>query len=488
MSMHPLSTLSLDSHCCYFRLNGSVVDGNAFNSPGTIVQQRFHSFEMLPFHSVQYAQLTAIEKRCLRNGVSVEGATHKQVVDLIKSGGDCLTLTVISVTQQEADRLEPQEDQSGYSYIDYSDKRSLPISIPDYGIVNRNGERYIVFNIHMAGRQLCSRRYREFANLHSLLRKEFSGFNFPKLPGKWPFQLSEQQLDTRRRGLEQYLEKVCAVRVIAESDAVQDFLTDTEDDISASPVDIKVMLPDHEVSTVSVKKSSNAQVVWEILVQRANLTAYTQQYFYLFEIVEYNFERKLQPHEIPHQLYVQNYSTASSTCLCVRRWLFSVAKELTLPDGEQAGRFIFYQAVDEVNRGNIRADGRLYELKALQDAKKAGDYLALARTLPGYGDVVFPHCSCDSRKEGHVVPAVGIKSFRLHACREDGSLEAQMVELTWDSITRSESDEESMSFCFQYNRPDKPARWVKVYTPYHAFLADCFDRIMEERKWEDSGD
>lgn len=37
-----------------------------------------------------------------RNGVNVEGATHKQVVDLIKSGGDCLTLTVISVTPQEA--------------------------------------------------------------------------------------------------------------------------------------------------------------------------------------------------------------------------------------------------------------------------------------------------------------------------------------------------------------------------------------------------
>lgn len=114
---------------------------------------------MLPFHGVQFAQLSAYERRCLwyrgrgrrllliklnniwylicssflslpfscSNGVSVEGATHKQVVDLIKSGGDCLTLTVISVTQQEADRLEPQEDQSGYSYIDYSDKRSLPI-------------------------------------------------------------------------------------------------------------------------------------------------------------------------------------------------------------------------------------------------------------------------------------------------------------------------------------------------------------------------
>jgi len=45
-----------------------------------------------------------------------------------------------------------------------------------------------------------------------------------------PFRLSEQQLDARRRGLEQYLEKVCAIRVIAESDIVQEFLTDCDDD------------------------------------------------------------------------------------------------------------------------------------------------------------------------------------------------------------------------------------------------------------------
>ena len=59
----------------------------------------------------------------------------------------------------------------------------------------------------MAGRHLCSRRYSEFANLHSSLKREFVDFNFPKLPGKWPFSLSEQQLDSRRRGLEQHLEK-----------------------------------------------------------------------------------------------------------------------------------------------------------------------------------------------------------------------------------------------------------------------------------------
>lgn len=215
----------------------------------------------------------------------MEGATHKQVVDLIKSGGDVLTLTVISVTQQEAERLEPQEEAN--SYVDYSEKRSLPISVPDYSTSTVNGERFIVFNIHMAGRQLCSRRYRDFSSLHGTLKKEFVGYNFPKLPSKWPFQLSEQQLDARRRGLEQYLEKVLAVRVIAESESMQEFLTDSEDELSASP--IKVMLPDQEVVMLSVRKSASAQVVWDLLVQRAHLSAFVQQYFFLFEIVEYNF-------------------------------------------------------------------------------------------------------------------------------------------------------------------------------------------------------
>lgn len=52
-------------------------------------------------------------------------------------------------------------------------------------------------------------------------------------------------------------------------------------------------------------------------------------------------------------------------------------------------------------------------------------YLQLARELTGYGEVVFPHCSCDSRKEGHVIASVGAASFKLEACREDGALEVK---------------------------------------------------------------
>jgi sorting nexin-27 len=62
--------------------------------------------------------------------------------------------------------------------------------------VSQLGESYVTFSIYMAGRHLCSRRYREFVDLHNALKEEFIGFNFPKLPGKWPFALNEQQLGT----------------------------------------------------------------------------------------------------------------------------------------------------------------------------------------------------------------------------------------------------------------------------------------------------
>ena len=59
-------------------------------------------------------------------------------------------------------------------------------------------------------------------------------------------RLNEQQLDSRRRCLEQYIETVCAVRVIAESDIMQDFFADTDEQqvkkISVLPVSVPNML------------------------------------------------------------------------------------------------------------------------------------------------------------------------------------------------------------------------------------------------------
>ena len=69
----------------------------------------------------------------------MEGATHRQVVELIKSSDQILKLTVISVAPEIAEKFESNVDsgtgsQGGSMTIDYSDKRSLPITIPGKGL------------------------------------------------------------------------------------------------------------------------------------------------------------------------------------------------------------------------------------------------------------------------------------------------------------------------------------------------------------------
>ena len=81
-----------------------------------------------------------------RNEVNVEGATHKFVVDLIKQGGNELTLTVISVPNFKEDKGDPPSDESsGFSFYDYSERRPMPISVPDYQhVVGDRGDKYVV--------------------------------------------------------------------------------------------------------------------------------------------------------------------------------------------------------------------------------------------------------------------------------------------------------------------------------------------------------
>lgn len=101
------------------------------------------------------------------------------MVELIKDGGDRLQLVVISVNTDDIDRdvASYSDDNSFFYKYDYSDKRSLPITIPNYQNVCVNGERFVAYNVHMAGRHLGSRRFSEFVRLNKLLKVGFWFFN-----------------------------------------------------------------------------------------------------------------------------------------------------------------------------------------------------------------------------------------------------------------------------------------------------------------------
>ena len=54
-------------------------------------------------------------------------------------------------------------------------------------------------------------------------------------------------------------------------------------------------------------------------------------------------------------------------------------------------------------------------------------YIKAVRHLDGYCEVSFPHCPCDSRKEGHVIAIVGRNCFKLQACKTDGTIEVRIT-------------------------------------------------------------
>jgi len=59
----------------------------------------------------------------------------------------------------------------------------------------------------------------------------------------------------------------------------------------------------------------------------------------------------------------------------------------------------------------------------------------MARSLPGYGKVTFPHCPCDARKSGHVIVSVSLRNFKMKACTDQG--EKQVSVITYSSISGS---------------------------------------------------
>lgn len=67
-------------------------------------------------------------------------------------------------------------------------------------------------------------------------------------------------------------------------------------------VDLKVLVPDRSIVTVTLAKNTPADKVYESVVQKIDLAPETTKCFALFEIVEYSFgESRFPPKEyLPH--------------------------------------------------------------------------------------------------------------------------------------------------------------------------------------------
>ncbi|VDK50077.1 unnamed protein product [Cylicostephanus goldi] len=87
-----------------FNVKGQVSEGGQLRSlNGQLYAPLQHVSAVLPDGAAERANLRRGDRILQVNGVNVEGATHRHVVDLIKHGGDRLTMIVISVEDSEVD-------------------------------------------------------------------------------------------------------------------------------------------------------------------------------------------------------------------------------------------------------------------------------------------------------------------------------------------------------------------------------------------------
>lgn len=74
---------------------------------------------------------------------------------------------------------------------------------------------------------------------------------------------------------------------------------------------------------------------------------------------------------MPHALYIQNYSSAAATCILLKKWIFCLRREINLSRKDPwAHTMLFWEAIDDVNKGQVKAGAKLYQLKALQDVRR----------------------------------------------------------------------------------------------------------------------
>jgi sorting nexin-27 len=273
---------------------------------------------------------------------------------------------------------------------------------------------------------------------------------------------------------------------------MQDFLAASDDQASPTPsenkVEVRVLLPDRSIASVKVLKNSMTVDVYRVLAHSIGLSHDTAVHFALFKEEGYNFARKLQPQECPYVIYTEGCSSgsihSSTTCLILKKWVFSKACEESLCSDLQALNYLYCQALDDISHGVIEVADKLSELRFLKDTGRKMEYLDMVRQLTGYGEISLPHCACDARKGGHVIAIAGTSAFKLQACKEDGTAESQVIEFAWNDILQYDVDTDQMSFNFEYHREGRKPRLVRIFTPYNIYLRECFDQIRMELEWE----
>uniref|UniRef100_A0AC35TNT7 Sorting nexin-27 n=1 Tax=Rhabditophanes sp. KR3021 TaxID=114890 RepID=A0AC35TNT7_9BILA len=467
-----------------FNVKGQISEGGQLRSiNGHLLGPCQHVSAILRGGAAQKAGLNLGDNIIEVNEENVEAASHRQVVQLIKKGGEQLKLLVISVPNDEVNGYDNNqfEDKDTFYRYDYAEKRLLPITIPSYQYVRIDGESFVVFKIFMAGRHLSSRRYNDFVQVQKYLKEFYSDYEFPNLPSRWPFKLSESKLDARRRLLQSYLEKICSIKCIADGEIIQDFLMDESEDYTKGlDVTLKIQIPGSNFISMEVKKPDTCYEVKHQMFRQLIVEQEIVPHLALFELVEDNFYRVLPEDESPHFIYIQNYTSVADSSISFRKWIFNIEEEARLC--QLSPLFLelcYYQTIIDIDTNLLDTKDKQFQLKSLQSQKCMSDFLEVARTLPTYNRVTFG--TCQSNLVSNLTLTVDFNKIKVDF--EDPEKVSQIVD--WACVKRYFIANNETTFNLEYAVSLKVGASIKIL---QFFTQNCnamfltFDKISKERQ------
>ena len=427
------------------------------------------------------------------NGINVEGESHSKVIELIKSNPDKLRMVLMSVPPKENERLDGES--VSYCSEDEFEINQVDITIPSMSQKEEGGKNVVYYNVYINGKFLCSHRYKAFHDLQVDLKNKFFQFEFPKFPGKWPFQLSQSQLEKRHKELEQWLIQVCSVSQLFSHFYLQDFLglingknNDKADITSVGSksepenADIKVFLPDKSSVCVNIPTESYVGGLIDAICEKINIPPENSKYFSIFKSSdESDFEAPLSKDEKPLELHVQSYNESGTLKFAFKKFLFSNKLENQIAEDSACLNILHQEAVQDLANKKFDTTGKEIELKRTQHITTQKEFLEVVQTCPGYNTIVFPHCACDSRKDGHVILSVSFHKISIQACSLDGIKQDQIKNFAWPSVSDYGFDGDVFHFTISKSNSE---RKISLTTPFSNYISQSFDRITESRASE----
>eukprot|EP00116_Pleurobrachia_bachei_P000886 sb/3461148/ len=460
-----------------FNVRGQIDEGGQLRSiNGSLYAPLQHISNVVEGGPADEAGVLTGDRILEVNGRNVEGESHSSVIELIKSNMDVLKMVLLSVPAKENDRLDGEA--VSYTSDEELEHKSIEISIPSVSQREESGKSVSYYNVYLDGAFLMSHRYNEFHRLHVDLKNKFPYIVFPRFPGKWPLKLSQTQLDKRHQELEHWLKQVCSVTQLFDHFYVQDFLglvgKKRAERVDSAPdnADIKVLLPNNTSLCVNIPTEAYVKELIEAVCTKLNISLDFVPHFTIFKRYDGDeFPVPCLPSEKPNNLLVNNHNELNKLKLSFRKLLLSPEVEASMLGDTAALEILYNQAVSDYTSGLFDSTGKEIELNRTNHVTTQADFVRVAQTCPGYNGVEFPHCACDSRKDGHVILSVSRDRITIQACSKSGEKQDQVKNFSWAHVT--EYDEVEGEFSFTITKGTS-VRKIVLTSQHASYMNHCF--------------